>query len=155
MRRVNCLIVHHPYTGSTFGHLYHSIPLQDTLLKAAIATPITDESSFNLGSDYSCVRVSKPGGERLNPDFTVQWHTIPTTGVMVLGAIAYDTWSLLILMYRTMTAERLVTNRRDMRSLGYRPHTCTAYHSCLNKRRVNRNCRMRCRRTSFQTCMPQ
>ncbi|GFW71943.1 uncharacterized protein TNCV_3221191 [Trichonephila clavipes] len=47
-----------------------------------------DESRFNLSSDYNCVRVWRPRGERLNPAFALQRHTAPTAAVMVWGVIA-------------------------------------------------------------------
>ncbi|GFW61189.1 transposable element Tcb1 transposase [Trichonephila clavipes] len=53
----------------------------------------SDESRFNLSSDHNRVRVWRPSGERLNPAFALQRHTAPTAGVMVLGAIAYNTRS--------------------------------------------------------------
>ncbi|GFV27075.1 transposable element Tcb2 transposase [Trichonephila clavipes] len=42
----------------------------------------SDESRFNLSSDGNHVRVWRPRGERLNPDFSLQRYTAPTTGVM-------------------------------------------------------------------------
>ncbi|GFX33762.1 transposable element Tcb1 transposase [Trichonephila clavipes] len=47
-------------------------------------------------------------GERLNPALVLQRHTIPTTGVMVCGAIAYNTRSLLVFIRGTMTGQRYV-----------------------------------------------
>ncbi|GFS88563.1 transposable element Tcb2 transposase [Trichonephila clavipes] len=67
-----------------------------------------DESRNNLSSDDNCVRVWRPRGERLNPAFALQRHTAPTAGVMVWGAIAYNTRSPLVLMRGTMTAQRYV-----------------------------------------------
>ncbi|GFS48876.1 transposable element Tcb2 transposase [Trichonephila clavipes] len=64
-----------------------------------------DESRFNLNSDDNRVRVWRPLGERLNPAFALQRHTTPTAGVMVWGAIAYNTRSLLVLIRGTMTAQ--------------------------------------------------
>ncbi|GFV27544.1 uncharacterized protein TNCV_2596401 [Trichonephila clavipes] len=64
----------------------------------------SDESRFNLGSDD--VRVWRPRVERLNPAFALQRHTAPTAGVMVSGAIAYNTLSSQILICRTMIAKR-------------------------------------------------
>ncbi|GFV79111.1 transposable element Tcb2 transposase [Trichonephila clavipes] len=51
----------------------------------------SDESRFNLSSDDNRVRVWRPRVERLNPAFALQRHTSPTAGVMVWGAIAYNT----------------------------------------------------------------
>ncbi|GFY26188.1 transposable element Tcb2 transposase [Trichonephila clavipes] len=51
----------------------------------------SDESRFNLSSDYNRVRVWRTRGECLNPDFTLQRHNSPTAGGMIWGDIAYDT----------------------------------------------------------------
>ncbi|GFU65633.1 transposable element Tcb2 transposase [Trichonephila clavipes] len=51
----------------------------------------SDESRFNLSSIENRVRVWRPRGERLNPAFALQRHTAPAAGVMVWGAIAYNT----------------------------------------------------------------
>ncbi|GFX43245.1 transposable element Tcb1 transposase [Trichonephila clavipes] len=51
----------------------------------------SDECRFSLSSDDNRVRVWRPRGERLNPAFALQRHTAPTAGVMVWGAIAYNT----------------------------------------------------------------
>ncbi|GFT33061.1 transposable element Tcb2 transposase [Trichonephila clavipes] len=53
----------------------------------------SDESRFNLSSDDNHVRVWRPSDDRLNPAFALQRHTTPTVGVMVWGAIAYNTRS--------------------------------------------------------------
>ncbi|GFX71887.1 transposable element Tcb2 transposase [Trichonephila clavipes] len=63
-----------------------------------------DEYRFNLSSDDNRVRVWSPRGERLNPAFSLQRHTTPTTGVMVWGAIAYNTRLPLVLIYGTMVS---------------------------------------------------
>ncbi|GFY09375.1 transposable element Tcb2 transposase [Trichonephila clavipes] len=69
---------------------------------------ISDESRFNLSSNDNHLRVWRPCGERLNPAFALQRHTAPTAGVMLRGAIAYNTWSPLVLICGTMTAQRYV-----------------------------------------------
>ncbi|GFV35700.1 transposable element Tcb2 transposase [Trichonephila clavipes] len=51
----------------------------------------SDESRFDLSSDDNRVRLWRPRGERLNPAFALQRHIAPTDGVMVWGAIAYNT----------------------------------------------------------------
>ncbi|GFU05064.1 transposable element Tcb2 transposase [Trichonephila clavipes] len=68
----------------------------------------SDESRFNLSSDDNRVRGWRPRGERLNPAFAFQRHTAHTAGVMVWGAIAYNTRSPLVLIRGTMTAQRYV-----------------------------------------------
>ncbi|GFX86438.1 transposable element Tcb2 transposase [Trichonephila clavipes] len=64
----------------------------------------SDKSRFNLSSDDNRVRVWVPCGERLNPAFALQRHTATTAGVMVWGAIAYNSRSPLVLIRGTMTA---------------------------------------------------
>ncbi|GFU73481.1 transposable element Tcb2 transposase [Trichonephila clavipes] len=66
----------------------------------------SDESRYNLTSDDNRVRVWRLRGERLNPAFALRRHTAPTTGVMVWGAIAYNTRSPLVMTRGTMTAQR-------------------------------------------------
>ncbi|KFM75858.1 Transposable element Tcb2 transposase, partial [Stegodyphus mimosarum] len=68
----------------------------------------SDESTFNLASDYNRVLVWRAHGERLNPTFAVQRHIAPTAGVMVWGVIAYNTRSPLVFFRGTMTAQRYV-----------------------------------------------
>ncbi|GFX73570.1 transposable element Tcb2 transposase [Trichonephila clavipes] len=68
----------------------------------------SDESRFILSSDDNRVRVWRPRGDRLNPGFALQRHTAPTADVMVWGALAYNTWSLLVLIHGTKTAQRYV-----------------------------------------------
>ncbi|GFV37658.1 transposable element Tcb1 transposase [Trichonephila clavipes] len=63
----------------------------------------SDESRFVLGTDANRVRVWRYPGERYNPPHTVLRHTARTACVMVLGAIAYDSRSSLIVMGGTLT----------------------------------------------------
>ncbi|GFT95829.1 transposable element Tcb2 transposase [Trichonephila clavipes] len=65
----------------------------------------SNKSRFNLSSDDNRVRVWRPRDERLNPAFALQRRTTPTAGVMVWGAIAYNTWSPLVLIRGAMTAQ--------------------------------------------------
>ncbi|GFT38154.1 transposable element Tcb2 transposase [Trichonephila clavipes] len=53
----------------------------------------SDESRFSLSNDDNRIRVWRPHGERLNPAFVLQRHTTPIAGMMVWGAIAYNTRS--------------------------------------------------------------
>ncbi|GFV32400.1 transposable element Tcb2 transposase [Trichonephila clavipes] len=68
----------------------------------------SDESRFNLRSDDNRACVWRPRGERLNPGFALQRHTTHTAGVMVWGAIAYNTQFPLVLIRGTMIAQRYV-----------------------------------------------
>ncbi|PRD19221.1 UNVERIFIED_CONTAM: hypothetical protein NCL1_58097 [Trichonephila clavipes] len=50
-------------------------------------------------------RVWRPRGERLKPAFALQRHTTPTAGMMVWGAITFNTRSPLVLIRGTITAQ--------------------------------------------------
>ncbi|GFY11250.1 transposable element Tcb2 transposase [Trichonephila clavipes] len=69
-----------------------------------------DEYRFNLSSDDNRVCVWRPRDERLNTEFALQRHTALTAGVMVCGAIVYNTRSPLVLIRVTMAAQRYVHN---------------------------------------------
>ncbi|PRD34187.1 UNVERIFIED_CONTAM: Transposable element Tcb2 transposase [Trichonephila clavipes] len=66
------------------------------------------ESRFDLSSDGNRIRVWRPRGERFNPALALQRTHHSTSDVMVWGAIAYNTRSLLVLIRGTMTAQRYV-----------------------------------------------
>ncbi|GFX17169.1 transposable element Tc1 transposase [Trichonephila clavipes] len=68
----------------------------------------SDESRFVLGTDDNRVLVWRHPGERYNSPHTVLSHTVRTAGVMVWGAIAYDSRSTLIMMRGTLTGQRYV-----------------------------------------------
>ncbi|GFV64636.1 transposable element Tcb2 transposase [Trichonephila clavipes] len=68
----------------------------------------SDESRFVLGTDDNPVRVWRCPGERYNSPHTVLHHTARTAGIMVWGAIAYDSRSTLIVMRGTLTGQRYV-----------------------------------------------
>ncbi|GFV90227.1 transposable element Tcb2 transposase [Trichonephila clavipes] len=76
-------------------------PNQDNLNR-----PVVEKS--DTYSDDNRVRVWRPRDEKLNPVFALQRHTSPTAVVMVWGAIAYNTWSPLVLIHGIMTAQRHV-----------------------------------------------
>ncbi|GFW22367.1 histone-lysine N-methyltransferase ASH1L [Trichonephila clavipes] len=63
----------------------------------------SDESRFVLGTDDNRVRVWRRPGERYNSP-----HTARIAGVMVWGAIAYDSRSTLIVMRGTLMGQRYV-----------------------------------------------
>ncbi|GFW92188.1 transposable element Tcb2 transposase [Trichonephila clavipes] len=65
----------------------------------------SNESRFLLGTDDNRVRVWRRPGERYNSPHTVLRHT---AGVMVWGAIAYDSRSTLIVIRGTLTGQRYV-----------------------------------------------
>ncbi|GFU05056.1 transposable element Tc1 transposase [Trichonephila clavipes] len=75
----------------------------------------SDESRFVLGTDDNRVRLWRHPGERYNSFHTVLRHTARTAGVIVWGAIAYDSRSTLIVMRRTLTGQRYVDDI-------FRPH---------------------------------
>ncbi|GFV15139.1 transposable element Tcb2 transposase [Trichonephila clavipes] len=68
----------------------------------------SDESRFVLETDDNRVRVWRRPGERYNSPHNVLRHTARTAGVMVRGAIAYDSRSTLIAMRGTLTGQRYV-----------------------------------------------
>ncbi|GFX93708.1 transposable element Tcb1 transposase [Trichonephila clavipes] len=68
------------------------------------------ESRFVLGTDDNRIRVWRRPDEQYNSLHTVLRHTARTAGVMVWGAIAYDSRSTLIVMRGTLTGQRYVDN---------------------------------------------
>ncbi|GFT26256.1 transposable element Tcb2 transposase [Trichonephila clavipes] len=66
------------------------------------------ESRFVFGTDHNRVRVWRSPGERYNSPHTVLRHTARTAGVMVWGAIAYDSWFTLIVMRGSVKGQRYV-----------------------------------------------
>ncbi|UYV66959.1 hypothetical protein LAZ67_4003454 [Cordylochernes scorpioides] len=68
----------------------------------------SDESRFCLSSDSRRVRVWRRRGERSNPAAIVERPTVRQGGIMVWGAIAYDSRSPLLRIQGTMTAQRYV-----------------------------------------------
>ncbi|UYV62702.1 hypothetical protein LAZ67_2001617, partial [Cordylochernes scorpioides] len=69
---------------------------------------LSDESRFCLSSDSRRVRVWRRRGERSNPAAIVERPTVRQRGIMVWGAIAYDSRSPLLRIQGTMTAQRYV-----------------------------------------------
>ncbi|UYV70839.1 hypothetical protein LAZ67_8000800 [Cordylochernes scorpioides] len=70
----------------------------------------SDESRFCLSSDSRRVRVWRRRGERSNPAAIVERPTVRQRGIMVWGAIAYDSRSPLLRIQGTMTAQRYVND---------------------------------------------
>ncbi|GFY17698.1 transposable element Tcb2 transposase [Trichonephila clavipes] len=68
---------------------------------------LRDKSRFSLSSDDNRVRVGRPCSKRLNPVFALRRHTSPP-GMMVWGAIGYNTRSPLVFIRGTITAQRYV-----------------------------------------------
>ncbi|GFX75555.1 transposable element Tcb2 transposase [Trichonephila clavipes] len=68
----------------------------------------SNESRFVLGTDDNRVRVWRHPDERYNSSHTVLRHTARAAGVMVWGAIAYDSRSTLIAMRGALTGQRYV-----------------------------------------------
>ncbi|UYV66563.1 hypothetical protein LAZ67_4002086 [Cordylochernes scorpioides] len=66
----------------------------------------SDESRFCLSSDSRRVRVWRRRGERSNPAAIVERPTVRQRGIMVWGAIAYDSRSPLLRIQGTMTAQQ-------------------------------------------------
>ncbi|GFV92929.1 transposable element Tc1 transposase [Trichonephila clavipes] len=68
----------------------------------------SDKSRFVLGTDDNRVWVWRRPGEQYNSPRTVLLHTARTGGVMVWGAITYDSRFTLIVMRGTLTGQRYV-----------------------------------------------
>ncbi|UYV76996.1 OSBPL1A [Cordylochernes scorpioides] len=68
----------------------------------------SDESRFCLSSDSRRVRVWRRHGERSNPAAIVERPSVRQRGIIVWGAIAYDSRSPLLRIQGTMTAQRYV-----------------------------------------------
>ncbi|UYV67526.1 hypothetical protein LAZ67_5001117 [Cordylochernes scorpioides] len=68
----------------------------------------SDKSRFCLPSDSRRVRVWRRRGERSNPAAIVERPTVRQRGIMIWGAIAYDSRSPLLRIQGTMTAQRYV-----------------------------------------------
>ncbi|UYV76907.1 K02A2.6-like [Cordylochernes scorpioides] len=66
----------------------------------------SDESRFCLSSDSRRVRVWRRHGERPNPAAILERPTVRQRGIMVWGAIAYDSRTPLLRIQGTMTAQR-------------------------------------------------
>ncbi|GFV16151.1 transposable element Tcb2 transposase [Trichonephila clavipes] len=88
--------------------LYKGLKKGDELKKDWQKDVFSDESRFVLGTDDNRVLVWRHPGERYNSPHTVLSHTVRTAGVMVWGAIAYDSRSTLIMMRGTLTGQRYV-----------------------------------------------
>ncbi|UYV81544.1 hypothetical protein LAZ67_20001491 [Cordylochernes scorpioides] len=105
----------------------------------------SDESRFCLSSDSRRVRVWRRHGERSNPAAIVERPTVRQRGIMVWGAIAYDSRSPLLRIQGTMTAQRYVDDVLRPVTLPYlqgvpnalyqqdnaRPHTARISHQAL------------------------
>ncbi|GFX93642.1 transposable element Tcb2 transposase [Trichonephila clavipes] len=81
--------------------------VRNACVQPAASSAAIDGYRFNFCSDDNRVRVWRPRGERLNPAFALQRHIAPTAGVIVWGAIAYNTMSPQVLIRGTthMTAQ--------------------------------------------------
>ncbi|UYV71853.1 hypothetical protein LAZ67_9000703 [Cordylochernes scorpioides] len=89
--------------------LDHSISTR-TISRRLVANGLNSchESRFYLFSDSPCVRVWRRRGERSNPAAIVERPTVRQRGIMVWGAIAYDSRSPLLRIQGTTTAQRYV-----------------------------------------------
>ncbi|UYV74872.1 hypothetical protein LAZ67_12001574 [Cordylochernes scorpioides] len=68
----------------------------------------SDESRFLLCPDDRRKRVWRRPGQRVDPGLTVERHTGPQQGVMVRGAISFDSRTPLVVIPGTLTAQRYV-----------------------------------------------
>ncbi|GFU05957.1 transposable element Tcb2 transposase [Trichonephila clavipes] len=104
----------------------------------------SDEFRFNLSSDDIRVHVWRPRGERLDPAFALQQHTTSTAGVMIWGAIAYNTRSPIVLIRGTMTVQRYVQDILQPHMLSLKQRLLGAIFPQANARlhiaRVSQDC---------------
>ncbi|GBO25194.1 Transposable element Tc1 transposase [Araneus ventricosus] len=70
---------------------------------------LSDESRFCLGARDGRVVVRRRSGERLQPTCLRPRHTGPTPGLMIWGAIFYDSRSTLVVIPRTLTSNLYVS----------------------------------------------
>ncbi|GFX24790.1 transposable element Tcb1 transposase [Trichonephila clavipes] len=70
----------------------------------------SDESRFCFFNYSQRIRVWRRRGERSNPAVTVEHPTAQQRGIMVWGAIAYDSTSPLMCIQGTLNAQRYVQN---------------------------------------------
>ncbi|UYV83005.1 hypothetical protein LAZ67_22001722 [Cordylochernes scorpioides] len=68
----------------------------------------SDESCFSLSPDDRRKRIWRRPGQRVDPGLTVEHHTGPQQGVMVWGAISFDSRTPLVVIPGTLTAQRYV-----------------------------------------------
>ncbi|UYV84357.1 hypothetical protein LAZ67_X001927 [Cordylochernes scorpioides] len=68
----------------------------------------SDKSCFLLCPDDHRKRVWRRPGQRVDPGLTVEHHTGPQQGVMVWGAISFDSRTPLVVIPGTLTAQRYV-----------------------------------------------
>ncbi|UYV83087.1 hypothetical protein LAZ67_22002158 [Cordylochernes scorpioides] len=68
----------------------------------------SDESRFLLCPYDYIKRVWRCPGQRVDPGLTVEHHTGPQLGVMVWGAISFDSRTPLVVIPDTLTAQRYV-----------------------------------------------
>ncbi|UYV79061.1 Transposase [Cordylochernes scorpioides] len=94
----------------------------------------SDEARFCLSSDNRRVRVWRRRGERSNPAAIVERPTVRQRGIMVWGAIAYDSRSPLLRIQGTMTAQRYVDDVLRPMTLPYLKEVPNALYQQDNAR---------------------
>ncbi|KFM58838.1 Transposable element Tc1 transposase, partial [Stegodyphus mimosarum] len=106
----------------------------------------SDESRLTLEADDHRVRVWKGRGQRSQSAFVLQRHTAITPGVMVWGAISYDSRSSLVILRTSLTVQRYIDTILRPVALRFmarhpgaifqqdnaRPHTARIYLDCLH-----------------------
>ncbi|UYV82611.1 hypothetical protein LAZ67_22000131 [Cordylochernes scorpioides] len=74
----------------------------------------SDEFRFLLCPDDRRKRAWRRPGQRVNPGLTGEHHTGPQQGVMVWGAISFDSRTPLVVIPGTLTAQRYVDDILDL-----------------------------------------
>ena len=105
----------------------------------------SDESRFCVDTDDRRIRVWRTTGQRTNTNYTIERHTARIGGILVWGAISYDSRSPLIVIRGTLTAQRYVEEILQPHVLPFMlrsehaffqqdnacPHTAQVSHNCL------------------------
>ena len=105
----------------------------------------SDESRFCVDTDDRRIRVWRTTGQRTNTNYTIERHNARIGGILVWGAISYDSRSPLIVIRGTLTAQRYVEEILQPHVLPFmlrsehaffqqdnaRPHTTQVSHNCL------------------------
>ncbi|UYV63662.1 hypothetical protein LAZ67_2005222 [Cordylochernes scorpioides] len=87
----------------------------------------SDESRFLLCPDDRRKRVWRRPGQRVDPGLTVEHHTGPQQGVMVWGAISFDSRTPLVVIPGTLTAQRWINEEK--RHLLIVKQSCAIYRN--------------------------
>ncbi|UYV72756.1 hypothetical protein LAZ67_10000543 [Cordylochernes scorpioides] len=103
-----------------------------------------NESRFLLCPDDRRKRVWRRPGQRVDPGLTVEHHTDPQQGVMVWGAISFDSKIPLVVIPGTLTAQRYVDDILRPVVLPFHSHHPGLTFQQDNTARVTMDCLQSC-----------